>query len=100
VKKGGEFISLAEIENVTYLNRDVRVCLAKEVEDKFWGNKIKVFIELKGGDSKILDEKSVKKDLMKLYNEKMKRINVPDEIVVVENMRLTSIGKPIKFKLI
>jgi len=96
VKKGGEFVPLAMLENIALNCSGVAEVAAVAVPDDFWGNKIVLFYvpEVTQG----LDE--IEQNLFKMFDQQLRNIEHPDKVIPVPCMPKTSIGKTIKRELI
>jgi fatty-acyl-CoA synthase len=93
VKSGGEWISSVEIENIAAAHPDVLIaaCIA-QIHPK-WGER-PLLIVVKRQDAKL-----TKSDLLHFYEGKVVKWWIPDDVIFLDEMPLTSTGKLFKMKL-
>jgi acyl-CoA synthetase (AMP-forming)/AMP-acid ligase II len=96
IKKGGEFVSLATIENHVLACPHIADAAAVGVPDDAWGNKIVLFYVPKAG----ADEDVITTALTEIFATQMRRIEHPDRIVPTPWFPKTSIGKTVKHQLV
>lgn len=96
IKKGGEFVSLASLENHVLSCPNVVDAAAVGVPDDAWGNRIVLFYVPKPG----ADGDMVEAELAEIFAAQLRRIEHPDKIVPVPWFPKTSIGKTVKHKLV
>ena len=96
VKKGGEFVSTQQIEDLGLRNQGVTDVAAVGVPDEFWGARVVLFyVPVQGAvEAEILVE------FDRLFNEGLRAIERPDKIIPVPWMPKTSIGKIVKRELV
>ncbi len=96
IKKGGEFISLNEIEDTLLKSNIVEEMCVLGIDDNFWSNKILVFFTHR--DGKNFEE--IKENLINFGLKYLSEIEMPDEFIHVNSFPKTSIGKIKKNELI
>ena len=96
IKKGGEFVSLASIENHVLACPHIADAAAVGVPDDAWGQKIILFYVPKPD----IDEEVIESALAEIFATHLRRIEHPDRIVPTPWFPKTSIGKTVKHKLI
>ncbi|QEL56625.1 class I adenylate-forming enzyme family protein [Chromobacterium paludis] len=92
IKKGGEFINLAEIEDLVHGAGLCEECYAVGRLDEFWGETYDVFFVAGEGaqPTAVVDE------LRRLFNASLPQLQRPDRIVAVDSIPRTASGKPMK----
>jgi long-chain acyl-CoA synthetase len=91
--KGGENISPRAIEEVLYMCPYVSEAAVVGVKDKKYGEEIKTFIVLRPG------EKATAEDILAFCRTKLTNFLLPKEIVFLEAMPKSLVGKILKTKL-
>jgi long-chain acyl-CoA synthetase len=91
--KGGENISPGSIEEVLYSHPSVAEAAIIGVKDQVYGENIKAFVTLKPGNTATPGE------LMEFCQGKLKRFYVPKEIVIIQAMPKSLVGKILKKEL-
>lgn len=92
--RGGENIYPKEIEEVLYQHADVVEAAVCGVPDKFYGEEVKAFIQLRPGSAKS------EKDYLDYCFSKLARYKCPKSVAFVDEMPKTATGKIQKRKLI
>ena len=93
IKKGGEFVSLAEIESLALNIDGVKNAMALPIKDEFFGSKIKLVLEIE----KNLKTKEIENKIILRFNQSLNQNERPDSITFVKNIKKTPIGKNIKY---
>ena len=96
IKKGGEFVSTALIEDLALRNRHVAEVAAVGIPDEFWGARVVLFY-LPQAEA---DEESATAAFSRLFSEGLREIERPDKLIPVPWMPKTSIGKILKRELL
>ncbi|EEG06996.1 class I adenylate-forming enzyme family protein [Pseudogulbenkiania ferrooxidans] len=92
IKKGGEMINLAEVEDMVHATQLCEECYAVGKPDLFWGETYDVFfVPPAGGNAQ-----AIKDELSRLFNASLPQSQRPDQIHAVSEVPRTSSGKPIK----
>lgn len=91
--KGGENISPRVIEEVLYAHPAVSEAAAIGAEDSVYGEDIKAFVVLKP------DVPATAEDIIEYCKENLKRFYVPGDVVILEAMPKTLVGKILKKEL-
>ena len=91
--KGGENISPRVIEEVLYAHPAVSEAAAIGMKDSVYGEDIKAFVVLKP------DVPATAEDIIEYCKGKLKRFYVPGDVVILEAMPKTLIGKILKKEL-
>jgi acyl-CoA synthetase (AMP-forming)/AMP-acid ligase II len=94
IKKGGQLISLREIEVATVQHAQVENAAAVMVNHPFYGESYNLYIKLKAGA-----EESVTADVKSLLYAKLAKYKWPDKILFVNEFPQTGSGKIRKFLL-
>ena len=94
IKKGGEFISLIQIENIALQILDIDDVIAIPVRSDFWGEDylLKVVRPTKRKEDDDNDTLSMLEELVKYMPKK----NLPSKIEFVEKIQRTTSGKPLR----
>jgi len=87
---GGENIYPVEIENVLYQHPAVHMCAVIGIPDKKWGDIGVACVVLKPG-STVTEE-----ELIELMNENLARFKVPRQVVFMDQLPLSGMGKILK----
>jgi len=92
IKSGGEWISSLELENIIIHHPDVCEAAVIGVEDDKWGERPLVFVVLKPG--KYANAESIRR-FVKTYADQgcISRYGVPEQVLFVESLARTSVGK-------
>ncbi len=96
IKKGGEFISLASIEEAAMRQSNLSNAAAVAVPDEFWGNKTVLFYVTKPN----ADHDEVRRALEDDLRSSLRKIEMPDKLIAIPKMPTTSIGKALKKDLV
>ena len=96
VKKGGEFISLSLLENLSLRIAGVSEVAAVAVQDEYWGNRVVLFYVAINVDN----IKEVEDAINAEYQKCLRKIELPDKLIPVPVMPKTSVGKILKRDLI
>lgn len=91
--KGGENISPRTIEEVLYAHPKIAEAAVIGMKDPVYGEDIKAFVTLKPGQSTTPDA------IMTFCRANLKRFRVPKEIVIMQAMPKTLVGKILKKEL-
>ncbi len=93
IKSGGEWISSIEIENIATEHPDVQqaACIAKP--DPKWGERPVLVVLKKPGTS------PSEENILSIYNNRVAKWMIPDEVVFVDQMPMTATGKLQKAEL-
>lgn len=92
IKKGGELISLSEIEDMVHATGLCEECYAVGKPDLFWGETYDVFFILPVGGN----AEAVRDALIRLFNSNLPQVQRPDQVHAVDSIPRTASGKPIK----
>lgn len=85
--KGGENISPRVIEEVLYAHPAVSEASVIGIKDKVYGEEIKAFVTLKPG------REATSEEILEYCRGKLKRFFVPKEVVILDAMPKTLVGK-------
>eukprot|EP00929_Paragymnodinium_shiwhaense_P079628 TRINITY_DN41518_c0_g1_i1.p1 TRINITY_DN41518_c0_g1~~TRINITY_DN41518_c0_g1_i1.p1 ORF type:complete len:1043 (-),score=197.89 TRINITY_DN41518_c0_g1_i1:273-3401(-) len=90
VKRGGEQISLFEVDNVVNQHAAVQLCVAFGIVNPFWGEEVAAAVVLRKGF-----KADVVNDIMAMTAKKLPAHKVPKQILVVDDKQLpkTATGK-------
>ncbi len=91
--KGGENISPRTIEEVLYTHPKVAEAAVIGIKDPVYGEDIKAFVTLKPGQT------VSKEEIMEFCKANLKRFRVPKELVIMQAMPKTLVGKILKKEL-
>lgn len=91
--KGGENISPRVIEEVLYAHPAVSEASVIGVKDKVYGEDLKAFVTLKAG------EKATPEEILEYCKGKLKKFFIPKEVVILQAMPKTLVGKILKKEL-
>ncbi len=91
--KGGENISPRVIEEVLYTHPAVSEASVIGIKDKIYGEDLKAFVTLKA------NEKATPEDILEYCKGKLKKFFVPKEVVILQAMPKTLVGKILKKEL-
>jgi len=91
--KGGENISPRVIEEVLYTYPAVSEASVIGIKDKVYGEDIKAFVTLKAGQA------ATPEDILEYCKGKLKKFFVPKEVVILNAMPKTLVGKILKKEL-
>lgn len=91
--KGGENISPRTIEEVLYTHPKIAEAAVIGIKDPVYGEDIKAFITLKPAQASSPDE------IMDFCRQNLKRFRIPKEIVIMEALPKTLVGKILKKEL-
>jgi fatty-acyl-CoA synthase len=94
VKTGGEWVSSLEVEDIISQHPDVSEVAVIGVKDDKWGERPKALVVLKTGRDGTLAADDLKA-FVKTYAERgiISKFGVPQDIVFVESLLKTSVGK-------
>ena len=93
IKSGGEWISSIDIENVAMAHPAVAMAACIGMPHPKWDERPIVAVALKPGAEVTRDE------LLKFYDGKVAKWQVPDDVVFVDSIPLGAIGKMLKTRL-
>lgn len=96
IKKSGELIALKMIENTALKNKLVESAAAIGVQDELYGEKIYLFLKLHKISDLTNDIKKVNLYLAK----KLKSNEIPNKIILIPKIPITSSGKILKDQLV
>jgi acyl-CoA synthetase (AMP-forming)/AMP-acid ligase II len=94
IKKGGEFISLVEIENIALRTLDIDEVIAIPEKSDFWGEDYSMKVVKATYAKNIFDD-----DTSAMFAELLKHLprkHLPSKIQFVEKIERTSSGKPLR----
>jgi long-chain acyl-CoA synthetase len=91
--KGGENISPRVIEEVLYAHPAISEASVIGIKDKVYGEEIKAFVTLKP------NENAAPEDILEYCRGKLKKFFVPKEVVILQAMPKTLVGKILKKEL-
>jgi long-chain acyl-CoA synthetase len=91
--KGGENISPRVVEEVLYAHPAVSEAAVIGVKDEVYGENIKAFVTLKPGRNATPGE------IIEYCGEKLKRFYIPGEVIILEAMPKSLVGKILKKEL-
>lgn len=90
IKSGGEWISSLELEEIVRNHEKIHDAAVIGVEHKKWNERPLVVAEaVKGANPK-------EKDILNFFKDKIAKWQIPDAVVFVDELPLSSTGKPIK----
>ena len=94
IKTGGEWVSSLEVEDIISQHPDVSEVAVIGVKDDKWGERPKALVVLKTGRDGTLAADDLKA-FVKTYAERgiISKFGVPQDIVFVESLIKTSVGK-------
>jgi acyl-coenzyme A synthetase/AMP-(fatty) acid ligase len=93
IKIGGEFVSLAEIENIALSIKGVKNVIAVPKKNEFFGFKINLYVELELN----YNNKEIENKIISLFNNSLSKNEMPENIKFVKKIKKTLIGKNIKY---
>ena len=93
IKKGGEFVSVTEIENLILSINGIKNSMAVPVKDEFYGFRIKLFVEMEAGFKEI----DIMNKINSIFDRLLTKNEVPDDIIFKKNIKKTTTGKNIKY---
>ena len=91
--KGGENISQRVIEEVLYAHPAVSEASVIGIKDRVYGEEIKAFVTLKPG------RETTSEEILEYCRGKLKKFFVPKEVVILDAMPKTLVGKILKKEL-
>ena len=90
IKSGGEWISSLELEEIVRNHEKIHDAAVIGVDHKKWNERPLVIAEaVKGANPK-------EKEILDFFNDKIAKWQIPDAVVFVDELPLSSTGKPIK----
>ena len=90
IKSGGEWISSLELEEIVRNHEKIHDAAVIGVDHKKWNERPLVIAEaVKGADPK-------EKEILDFFKDKIAKWQIPDAVVFVDELPLSSTGKPIK----
>ena len=90
IKSGGEWISSLELEEIVRNHEKIHDAAVIGVEHKKWNERPLVVAEaVKGANPK-------EKEILNFFKDKIAKWQIPDAVVFVDELPLSSTGKPIK----
>ena len=90
IKSGGEWISSLELEEIVRNHEKIHDAAVIGVEHKKWNERPLVVAEaVKGANPK-------EKEILNIFKDKIAKWQIPDAVVFVDELPLSSTGKPIK----
>ena len=93
IKSGGEWISSIDIENIAVAHPAVAMAACIGVAHPKWDERPIVLVVKKPGTELTVDE------LLKFYEDKTAKWQIPDDVVFVDSIPLGATGKMLKTKL-
>ena len=97
IKSGGEWISSIAIENIASAHPDLLAVACIAIAHPKWDERPLLVVVKK--PNYIRSEQLLKEEIWQLFQGKMAKWCVPDEIIFIEEMPLTATGKIFKLKL-
>ena len=97
IKSGGEWISSIAIENIASAHPDLLAVACIAIAHPKWDER-PLLVAVKKPNY-IRSEQLLKEEIWQLFQGKMAKWCVPDEIIFIEEMPLTATGKIFKLKL-
>jgi acyl-coenzyme A synthetase/AMP-(fatty) acid ligase len=94
IKKGGNFVSLREIELVVEKNKHVLESAAVSIPHSFYGESVLLYIVLNSPESV-----SIIQEIYSWLGERISKYKMPDKIIIKEQLPKTTSGKIIKIAL-
>jgi fatty-acyl-CoA synthase len=93
IKSGGEWISSIDVENIAMAHPDVAMAACIGMAHPKWDERPIVVVVKKPTATVTRDE------LLKFYEGKIAKWQIPDDVVFVENIPLGATGKMLKTRL-
>jgi long-chain acyl-CoA synthetase len=89
--RGGFKLYPSEIENTILKNDLISQCCVVAIPSEQYGNEPVAYIVLK--DNVAYKEEEIREQLLKLCSEGLPEYSIPSDIVIIDKMPLTSVGK-------
>lgn len=96
IKSGGEWISTMDLENMLMSHKDVAEAAVIAVPHEKWQERPLACVVIK---NKNIDSAALKEELMAFLGESFAKWWLPDDIVFIDEIPKTSVGKFLKAKL-
>ena len=93
IKSGGEWISSIDLENICVGHPEVANAAVISVPHEKWEERPIVIVQPMPGKS------PVKEEILNMYNEKVAKWMIPDDVIFTDNIPLGATGKILKNKL-
>ena len=93
IKSGGEWISSIDLENICVGHPDVANAAVISIPHQKWDERPIVIVQSMPGKSPTKDE------ILKMYNGKVAKWMIPDDVIFTDNIPLGATGKILKNKL-
>jgi fatty-acyl-CoA synthase len=93
IKSGGEWISSIDVENIAVAHPAVAMAACIGVRHAKWDERPIVAVVLKPGAS------ATREELLRFYEGKIAKWQVPDDVVFVESIPIGATGKMLKTRL-
>ena len=93
IKSGGEWISSIDLENICIGHPEVANAAVISVPHEKWEERPIIIVQPMPGKSPIKDE------ILKMYNGKIAKWMIPDDVIFTDNIPLGATGKILKNKL-
>ena len=93
IKSGGEWISSIDLENICVGHSDVANAAVISVPHEKWEERPIVIVQPMPGKS------PAKEEILKMYNGKVAKWMIPDDVIFTDNIPLGATGKILKNKL-
>ena len=93
IKSGGEWISSIDLENICVGHSDVANAAVISVPHEKWEERPIVIVQPMPGKS------PTKEEILKMYNGKVTKWMIPDDVIFTDNIPLGATGKILKNKL-
>ena len=93
IKSGGEWISSIDLENICVGHPDVANAAVISIPHQKWEERPIVIVQSMPGKSPTKDE------ILKMYNGKVAKWMIPDDVIFTDNIPLGATGKILKNKL-
>jgi fatty-acyl-CoA synthase len=93
IKSGGEWISSIDLENICIGHPEVANAAVISVPHEKWEERPIIIVQPMPGKSPI------KEEILKMYNGKIAKWMIPDDVIFTDNIPLGATGKILKNKL-
>ena len=93
IKSGGEWISSIQLEQIIRRHPKVYDASVIGIKDKKWGERPLVIAEIEK------NENASEGEILDYFKDKIAKWQIPDKVIFVDELPLSSTGKPLKNKL-
>lgn len=93
IKSGGEWISSIQLEQIIRRHPKVYDASVIGIKDKKWGERPLVIAEIEK------NEHAFEGEILDYFKDKIAKWQIPDKVIFVDELPLSSTGKPLKNKL-